>query len=143
MKERELLEKMLETSKLKFFEKLKKKSVDARNSKAYFYAINMLGGKDAPKIWNVRTMYPDSSDIEMAEDLATFFNKISCKFEPLYCPGSQILNATRISPQAFEIAARLKKIRKPNSTVKGDIPPSLICPRVADLLAIPLALVYE
>ena len=48
------------------------------------------------------------------------------------------MNAQRTPPQA----ARLKKIRKPNSTVKGDIPPGLICPKVADLLAIPLALIY-
>ena len=40
------------------------------------------------------------------------------------------------------MAARLKKFRKPNSTVRGDIPPALIG-ELADVLAIPLHYIFE
>ena len=104
--------------------------------------MNMLSGKEAPVVWNIRVLYPGKSDTEIAEDLAQHFNRISCEFLPLPEPDEEIKLAPRNPPELYQIAAKLRSIRKPNSMVPGDIPPKLITPKIADLLAIPLQFIY-
>ena len=44
--------------------------------------------------------------------------------------------------EEYEVAARLRSIKKPKSQVKGDINPSLVT-EFSDILAIPLTFVYN
>ena len=74
---------MIKKGKEDYFEKMKKKALEARNSKAYFYAIQMLGSKEAPKMWELRVLFPNLIDQEIAEKLAEYFNRISNEFIPL------------------------------------------------------------
>ena len=131
---------LISQKKNEYFLKLKKKALDARNSKAYFYAVQMLGGNEAPKVWELKVLFPDKNDKEIAETLAGYFNKISNEFEPLAActPDSY---EKKSPPEMFQIAARLKSFKKPTSRVRGDIPASLVN-QVADILAIPLHYIY-
>ena len=73
-------------------------------------------------------MYPGYTDREIAEDLAQYFNEISQEFEPLPGLDEEIRNTPRNPPEPYEIASKLKSIKKPNSVVYGDISPVLIGP---------------
>ena len=71
-------------------------------------------------------MYPNDSDAEVAEKLASFFNNISSQYQPL--------DQTKILP-TFErqlpliseddVKKRMKESKKPTSRVPGDIPSTL------------------
>ena len=135
-------DQMFETARKQFFEKAKKKTLEERNNKKYFQAVKMLGSKEAPTVWNVRVLFKDKSDYEIAEILAQYFNRISLEFIALEQPSEERKNAPRSCPEIYQIAAKLKKFRKPNSRVKGDIPPVLIN-EVADFLAIPLHYIFS
>ena len=131
------LSEVLERNKKNFFEKMKQKSISQRSSKCYYSAIKMLGSKEAPKLWEIRVMFPGKTDQQIADELATYFNRISSEFVPLPPLDAEIANTPRNCPEMYQIAARLKQFRKPNSVVKGDLPPKLVT-ELADILAIPL-----
>ena len=99
----------------------------------------MLGGNEAPKVWELKVLYPEKTDQEIAETLAEYFNRISQEFEPLEPAGNY---EKRDPPEMFQIAARLKSFKKPSSRVAGDIPAGLVN-QVADILAIPLHYIYS
>ena len=102
----------------------------------------MLSGKDTPKVWDIHVLFPGLSDKEIAEKLAGYFNRISQEFPAIGEPSAELLATQRSAPEMYAISGKLKKIRKPNSTVAGDIPPALIN-EVADILAIPLHYIFE
>ena len=83
------------------------------------------------------------SDSEIAEDLASYFNRISCEFEPL---SPEEIPATRYKElpelKEYQVSARIRKFRKPKSTVPGDIFPQLVT-QFADFLALPLTNIYN
>ena len=87
-------------------------------------------------------MFPGLTDIEIANKLAEYFNRISQEYQPLQQIHPEILAATRTAPEMYAISARLKRFKKPNSIVRGDIPPKLVC-SVADFLAIPLKYIFD
>ena len=101
----------------------------------------MLGGKEAPTIWDIHALFEDEDNAQIAEQLACYFNKISTEFEPLEVINKEIRLGSREPPEIYQVAVKLRSFRKPNSTVKGDIPPSLIN-EVSDILAIPLHFIY-
>ena len=103
----------MENGKKKWFEKMKKKAFDKKNTKSYFSAVKMLGGKEAPAVFDIRVLYPGSSDFDIAEDLASYFNGISQEFEPLE-PATQNMrnNMDRNPPELYVISAALKKNKK-------------------------------
>ena len=102
----------------------------------------MLSGKEAPKRFDIRTMYPGWSDRDIAEDLADYFNRISLEMDPLGELDENTRQAECKPPELYEIAAKLKTFKKPNSRVYGDIHPKLVTP-LADILAIPLHYIYS
>ena len=134
-------DEMAEELKRKYFERMKAAAFAAKNSKGYYKTIRMLGGKEAPKVFDIRVLFPGRSDFEIAEELAIYFNQISNEFIPLGPPGNDLLDAERSPPEMFRIAARLKAFKKPASRVNGDIPPALVTV-AADILAIPLHHIY-
>ena len=108
-----------------------------------YTAIKNLRSHDKPKLWDVRSLQPEMSDKELAEDMAEFFNKISDEFRPLHTsdiPESYASTMPRI--EEYEVSARLKNTRKPKTITKGDLFPSLV-ERSCDFLAIPLTQIYN
>ena len=79
----------------------------------------------------------------MADVLADFFNKVSREFDALE-PHQILITKDRKLPvfQCGEVAARLKRFRKPKSMVPGDIFPKLVTD-YADFFAIPLTSIYN
>ena len=91
----------------------------------------------------MRVLFPGKNDNEVANELASFFNRISQEFDPLE-PSQIPRSHNRELPilQAYEVAARIKSFKKPRSMVRGDIFPSLM-DRYGDLLAVPLSDIYN
>ena len=69
--------KAVESDKLCFSEKLFSKSVNEKNSKFFYKAVGYFRTKEAPKHWDVSDMYPGTTDQDIGEIIAEFFNKIS------------------------------------------------------------------
>ena len=83
------------------------------------------------------------TDEEIAESLAVYFNRVSDEFEPL-SPEEIPCTREKELPQLheYEVAARVRKFKKPRSTVPGDIFPQLVT-QFADFLAVPLTDIYN
>ena len=87
---------------------------------------------------------PDGqSNKDTAEALASYFNRVSEEFDPLSpeeipCARDKELPVLH----EYEVAARIRRFKKPHSTVPGDIFPQLVT-QFADFLAIPLANIYN
>ena len=99
---------------------------------------------DKPSIFDVRSLCPvGSSDAEVAELLADFFNRISSEFSALE-PADIPVTFDRHLPllQPWDVAARIKKFKKPKSQIPGDIPPDLVT-KFSDQLAVPLTYIYN
>jgi hypothetical protein len=93
--------------------------------------------------FDVKELYPGLSSGEAAEELSLFFNRISDEFIPL--DAQDIPRTTSIPiPQLelYQVAGKLKSIRKPKSMVTTDIYPALVT-LYADQLAIPLGSIYN
>ena len=127
-----------------FFNRVKIKVKESKNSRAYFRAVSLLSNNDdklrSKDEWNVTDMFPGEDDLAIAEKLACYFNRISSEFEPLQPIATE--SAIESCPAIHEISARLKSIRKPKSQVPGDIPPNLIG-KYHDLLSLPLEIVFR
>ena len=118
--------------KRKFFDK-QKESLLAEDANRNFYK----------HVKNFDLMPDSQSDTKTAEDLANYFNCISCEFDPLM-PGEVPCTRGRELPvlDVYEVAARIRKFRKPKSAVPGDIFPQLVT-QFADFLAVPLSDIYN
>ena len=73
---------------------------------------------------NLNLLQDGLSDLEIADSLADYFNRISCEFEPLG-PGDVPCTRDKDPPQLhqYEVATRIRRFRKPKSTIPGDIFP--------------------
>ena len=98
-----------------------------------------------PKRWNIKSLKPNCSKDEIAEDLADFYNSISSEFRPLTAddtPRSLVTSEPIAHLLPHEVSARLKNCKEPRSMVDGDIFPRLVGD-LHDLLAIPLTRIYN
>ena len=116
----------------------------AKDSNRNFYKhVKNFNKLEKPPIFEVRSLLPDKSDNDVAEELAEFFIRVSREFDPLtqdqipttYLVGLPIL-------RKYEVASRIRRFRKPESRVPGDIFPDLVT-ELADILAIPLTSIYN
>ena len=119
-------EAALKEAKEVFMEGVLTKCKKARNTKGYYKTIKMFQTKEAPVPWDIRSLYPDESDSEIAEIVADFFNTISQEYPPLPSPEREWARDSEPIIQEYEVAARIKSFKKPNSVVYGDINLSLI-----------------
>ena len=138
-KKKEKCERMILENKQRYIERIKAKVKDAGNMKSFYQSVNMLGCGQATERWTINSMYPGATDSHISEVAADFFNSISQEFDGL---GSPVGNCAEKCPQMYQIAAKLKHMRKPKSTVRGDIDPRLVT-KYADILAIPLHHLYQ
>ena len=93
----------------------------------FFKNVRAYNSAEKPEIWNVSSIRPNLTDAELALQLSLYFNKISNEFSPLR--SSQIPTTfDRPLPvlKPYQVAMRIKNIKKPKSKIKGDIFPSLM-----------------
>ena len=100
---------------------------------------------DAPQLWTIADLEPNKQPKDLAEELANHFTSITNEARKLVesdIPRSIVPSV--LIPQLLEsnVAKRLREYKKPNSTVPGDIPKSLISP-VIEELAKPLTRIYN
>ena len=132
---------LIKERKKEYLENIKKSVREAGNTRAYYQAIKRLDKKeDGTTRWSIEEMFPNKSQEEIAEMGAEYFNKISQEFEPLG-PAPPPPFPPRLLT-VHEVSQGLKKIKKPKSQVRGDIPSNLISP-LADVLAIPLTSLFN
>ena len=127
-----------------FLDKQKEHLLAEDANRNFFKHVRNFSKAERPSVFDVRDLLPGrDSDNEIAEELASYFNRISCEFEPL---SAQDIPSTRTKEmpalEEYEVAARIRKFRKPKSTVPGDIFPQLVT-QFADFLAIPLTNIYN
>ena len=77
------LDTYLDARKTKYLEKQKNRLTDPNASRNFFRNIKNYKTYERPKSFNVSDLRPNSSDIEVADEVAQFFNSISSEFEPL------------------------------------------------------------
>ena len=110
----------------------------------FFRHVKSFSCLKKPRQFDVRDLYePGWSDKNIAEDLAEYFIKVSREFKPL--EENQIpltWNKTLPTLEKFEVAARVRKFRKPKSMVPGDVFPRLVTD-LSDFFAIPLTDIYN
>ena len=110
----------------------------------FFKHVKNFSKYERPPQFDVRTLLPGKTDQEVSEVLADYFVKVSREFEPLQpgeIPAQMPTHGCKLL-ENFEVAARLKKMRKPKSMVPGDIYPNLVTD-CSDFLAIPLTAIYN
>ena len=114
------------------------------NAARNFYGnVKAYNTREKPAQFDVRDLYPEKSDKEVAEALAAHFNAISSEFHGLReedIPVALDLDLPQITEE--QVAKRLRDIKKPKTTVAGDIFPALIN-RASHLLAVPLANIFN
>ena len=111
-----------------------------------WYGISKyLGSDETPKRWAITDLNPDQNPEDLAKDLADHFSEITNLHGPLLegdIPRSKKQeNLTRLVTKE-QVAARLKKMKIPQSRVEGDIPRHLIKPLVKKL-ALPLTEIFN
>ena len=81
--------------------------------------------------------------MEIAEELADFFNRISVEINPLE-PHQISITTQRVLPllHPAEVSKRIKQFRKPKSMVLGDVFPDVLT-KYADFFAIPLTDIFN
>ena len=109
----------------------------------FYRNVRSFGTAERPKLFNVKDLLEDRTDEEAAKILAGYFNRISDKFDPLR-PGEIPCTRDKDLPvlHEYEVAARIRRFKKPRSMVPGDIFPKLVT-QFADFLAIPLTDIYN
>ena len=114
---------MILENKQRYIERIKKKIKEAGNMKAFYQGVNQLGCGQPSERWTINLMYPGCTDKHISEVAADFFNSILQEFVGL---DPAIGDCSERCPQMYQIAAKLKHMRKPKSTVQGDIDPHLV-----------------
>ena len=107
---------------------LKKKQLTEHDAnRSFFRLVKAFNTPEKPQTFDVRTLRPGLSDKEVADELAEYFNRISCEFDPL-APG-QIPSAEgrvfeRLAPH--QVSARIRRFKKPKLMVRGDVFPAIM-----------------
>ena len=127
---KEVTKELIRTAKKKYYENAVDKLKRQRSGTIPYRILKELAIPDRPKAWSVNSLAPEKTDMELAEDLADFFVKITDEFDPLTdAPRPALINN-------HEIAEKLRQDKKPKSAVEGDLLPSLTN-KFSDILAIP------
>ena len=130
-----LTEKMIKEKKSEFIEGLKQKAIDARKSAHFFKAVSMFKDQEKPPTWSVSHLFPSTTDGEVSEKVAEFFNEISLEFNPI--SDYEFGQVDEWVLEHYQVAEMLKNAKKPKSKVRGDIYPELVS-KNSDILALPL-----
>ena len=112
-------------------------------SKNFFRHVKSYSSKEKPKMFEVTDLFPDLDELQTAEALAEHFSTIGGPQAPLKqedVPTSYDKPPPVLDP--YTVMQKLKAMKKPKSTVRGDIFPALVN-QAAGALAFPLANIYN
>ena len=102
-------------------------------SRLFHKHVKNFSSKEKPPDFHPRDLFPEQADDVVADKLADHFNSISSEFQGLTeVPAAPAGTIPTLS--ILEVANRMKKLKKPRSTVKGDVFPCMIN-RLAPYLA--------
>ena len=137
------VERYLETRRSAFLKTQKEKFIGPQASANFFKNVRAFKSCEKPKAFDVRDLRPGVDDQSVADEVAAFFNKISCEFSPLepsQIPMTYHCDLPLLSES--DVADMLRAAKKTKSKVCGDIFPSLIndC---SDCLSVPLSNIYN
>ena len=121
-------EKLIRERKAGFMATQKEHLLSDKANRIFLKHVRNFSSAKKPKMFDVKDLLPGRTDIEAAEILGEYFNKVSCEFDPLDLdvdiPAARSVGIRVL--ERFEVAARIKKFRKPNSMVPGDVFPKLM-----------------
>ena len=103
-----------------YIESQKKNFFGKDAARNFFKNVRAINSKEKPKQFDVRNMFPDCPDEEVAEKVTDQFGSINSKFPGLdegYNP-SQFTGTIPVLTRE-EVEKRLMEIRKPKSRVQG------------------------
>ena len=112
-------------------------------SKHFFKHVKDFSSKEKPKGFEVCDLYPEANEREVAEKLADHFSTVGGAHTPLTdtdIPVSYSNPRPELDP--LTVMNKIKTMKKPKSTVKGDIFPCLVN-RAAGAISFPLADIYN
>ena len=142
--EKKRVDEAVRKRKRGYYDRQKEHLLSDEATRHFYRNVKSLGQAERPALFDVRALMPSgTTDEATAETLAEYFNRISDEFEPLGL-GDIPCTRTKDLPvlHEYEVAARIRKFKKPRSTVPGDIFPSLVT-QFSDFLAIPLTNIYN
>ena len=137
------LEKYLEKRRQGFLKGQREVMTGPDASRQFFKNVKSYNTAEKPKSFDIRDLEPGKTDAQVAENVATFFNRISQEFKPLQpheIPSTYHRPLPKLTVEA--VIKRLEMCKKPPSMVDGDIFPKLIG-RCAPFLAVPLTDIYN
>ena len=140
---RKNIDTYLEKRREKFLERQKENLTGPDASRQFFRNVKDFKTHERSKAFDIKDILPGLSDQAAAERAAEYFNKISQEFSPLKpsdVPTTYDKYVPLLSVENVEL--RLKRQKKPNSMVMGDIFPKLVndC---AKFMSVPLSDVYN
>ena len=100
-------------------------------------------GEGANEPWDIRSIFPDKSDIEVAEAAAAYFNRISEEYDQLpetYEPHSTDEQVPLLRKE--DVIALLKRSKKPKSHIPGDMFPESVS-RNYEKIAVPVTNIFN
>ena len=116
---RDKMDDLLEKSKAEYVAKVEK-----QGPRAYFSAVKRLSSRIKPDDWSIMSLFPGETPDQVGEKTAEYFTKITDQFDPL--TPSQMTGPTRRDLSLEEVETWLRKAKKPNSSVPGDVLPRLM-----------------
>ena len=137
------VEQYLEKRRQAFMEKQREKFTGPDAAKNFYRNVKAYKCAEKPKSFDIRDLRPGQTDLETATEAAAYFNRISCEFQPLEpadIPATYHRDLPLLSPAA--VADLIRKAKKPNSMVQGDIFPKVMN-RCASYIAWPLSAIYN
>ena len=126
-----------------YFETQKKTLTGPDACRAFYRNVKAYRAREKPPDFDVCSLFPGESKVDVAEKLAEHFNKISKEFDgltPDQIPTAHSAPLPNITVE--EVRDKLVSFRKPKSRVPGDIFPTLV-DRAAPALAVPLSSIYN
>ena len=137
------IDKTIKERKARYMTKKKEQLTENRANRAFFRLVKSFSTPEKPQSFDVRAMRPGVPDVEVAEELAAFSNRISSELDPLTDDQIPVTTPRTFDRLALhEVAHRIRRFRKPKSMVSGDLFPDLVT-KFADFLAIPLTSIFN
>ena len=138
------IQKTIKVRKKKYEEQITKKLEETGKNNQWYNIYKYLASDEMPERWEVTQLKPDENPLDLANELAVHFSKItnaSAKLAnavPSSCTGPGLI------PQIDQknLTDMLRSSKKCNSRVNGDIPKDLINPS-AEKLAEALTPIYN
>ena len=140
---KKLTDDLIKSRKKVYMERKKQQLVEKDAARGFFRLVKSFSTPEKPQTFDVRSLRPGATDGQVADELADYFNRISAEFDPLLPEQIPLTKNRHIAPlAAHEVAARIKRFRKPKSMVKGDVFPQLVT-KFSDFFAMPLTDIYN